>query len=287
MGVAPEVSIVGTGHQQALALATSLVVVLVEIAHPYPVAAVLLMIVIGFGVGLSGLRGWHAIAAVACSWPAVLLVGPTPDFSASAVVPSGALLVVMAAGVALVGGLWTVLVAFLLIRDLPVGAFTPLRPSVAIIYGVALSVTLGIATGGAVTWGVGSSSGWVLLTMLVVARPAYSETWRRIVNRTLGTVGGGVAAAALAVLVPITPILIGVGAISMAAAIILLLKKANYAVYAAALTAAIVPLNATGGALLSVDSERVLFTVLGALLAAVVVFAIQLALPRPQHREAV
>ncbi|MCU1481751.1 MAG: hypothetical protein JWQ19_2537 [Subtercola sp.] len=279
----------------ATCVATAALVGLVELANPSAVAAVALMVLVGLGVGAAALRGWQGIATVVATWPAVLLVSaplavPAPStgangWSASAgsnldwlfAYPGLALLATL---VTLVGGLFTIGVARVLITDLPRSVPAPIDRQTALVYGVALAVVLGLATVAATIWAHGSTAGWALLTILVVARPGLTETRHRVLLRSAGTLAGGAGAALLALVVPVSVVLTIVGIVALGAAILLQLKKANYAVYSVALTAAIVLLNSGGGNVFAVDVQRVLFTIAGAVLAAAAVAILQLALGR-------
>jgi Fusaric acid resistance protein-like len=266
---------------------TAVLVALVELAHPHPLAAAFLMAAVGLGIGATTRRGWQSVATVACTWPAVLLISAPARLAAPGWLSGTAAAVLLPALVTLLGGLWAVL-ARLLLPSLPPGEVKPLPRSTAAVYGISLAVLLGASAYVASTWARGSMAGWVLLTILVIARPGYAETWRRVVTRSLGTIVGGVAAGALAFAVPHRPALVAVGSISLIAAIVLQLKRASYAVYACALTAAIVLLSARNGHVYATDVQRVLFTVIGAVLAAALLLIVEVVLHRlvPEERRA-
>ncbi len=101
-------------------------------------------------------------------------------------------------------------------------------------------------------------------------------------QRSGGTVAGGIAAALLAVLVPVHVVLTIVGGVALTAAILLQLKHANYLVYSLSLTAAIVLLNAGTGEVLALDVERVGFTVAGVVVTALALTVVQV-LFRPRR----
>ncbi|MEF2977114.1 FUSC family protein [Subtercola sp. YIM 133946] len=284
------------GRRVALtaAVATAVTVGLVELVNPYTAAAVILMAVLGFAVGLCGLRGWQSMATIVFSWPAVLVVGAPVVLSTNGWSPGtvatlawlldGAGAVLLAAVATLVGGLWT-LIATLVLPPLPRSTPEPLDAPTSLIYGGALALVLAIATSAASTWAHGTMAGWALLTILVVARPGIHETWHRVVARALGTIAGGVAAGALSLIVPVEAVLSVLGLVALVAAVVLQLKKANYALYSIALTAAIVLLNAHGVDVFAVDVARVLFTIAGAVLAAAAVAALQIALAARTRRQ--
>ena len=282
VGVIP--ALVGLLHGRRFALGatfvTAGVVAMVLVANPYRDLSVVLMVAIGLLVGASALRGWQTIATVICSWPAVLLVGvplSVPGFGWASVLPGSALLGVAAA---LAGGLWTVLIGYLLLRRLPTSPLVPLPAISAVVYGIALALLLGATTLVATTWGHGTMAGWVLLTILVIARPGFTETWRRVLARSLGTVLGGAAAALLALAVHTEWVLATVGFVALALAILLQLIKADYALYSVALTAAVVLINSRTTDLFAIDVERVGFTVIGAIVTALLLVSLQSVLRR-------
>ena len=271
VGVIP--ALVGLLHGRrfatGVALVTAGVVAMVLLANPYRELSVVLMVVIGLAIGASAIRGWQTIATVISSWPAVLLVGAplvVPGFGWASALPGSALFGVAAA---LAGGLWTVLIGYLMLRRLPTSPLVPLSAITALVYGIALAVLLGTTTLLVTTWGHGTMAGWVLLTILVIARPGLTETWRRVLARSLGTVAGGTVAALLALAVQVEWVLAALGFVALAAAILLQLTKANYALYSVALTAAVVLINSRTTNLFAVDLERVGFTVAGAIVTAI------------------
>jgi hypothetical protein len=266
------------GYRFALftAAATVVVVAAVVWANPHPLGATLLMVVVGAAVGLSSLRGWHTVASVIASWPAVLLISAPLELPHAAWMGGTGGTVMVAALLTCAGGLWTIIAVAALLPSLPQSAFQPLNPKPAIIYAAGLAILLGLCTFVAARWWYGTNAGWVLLTILVVARPAYSETRRRVLERSAGTVAGGAAAALLSLLLPIQIVLTIGGAAALAAAVILQLKHANYLIYSLSLTAAIVLLNTGTVDVLTLDVQRVGFTIAGAVLAAAALTVVQL-----------
>jgi hypothetical protein len=266
------------GYRAAVVTAATTTVVLATVvwANPYPLGAALLMVVIGAAVGLSSLRGWHTIASVVAAWPAVLLIGAPLTLPAPVwlIGPGGS--VVVAALITFGGGLGAIVIVASLLPSLPRSSFEPLPGNSAIIYAAGLATLLGLCTFVAATWWHGTNAGWVLLTILVIARPTYSDTRRRVLERSIGTVAGGVAAALLSVLLPVQILLTIVGAIALATAVLLQLKHANYLVYSISLTAAIVLLNAGTVDVLALDVQRVGFTIAGAVVTAIALTVVQL-----------
>lgn len=258
------------------AAATAVLVAAVVGLNAHPLGAALLMAVVGGAIGLGSLRGWHTIAAVAASWPAVLLISAPPELPGPAGTAGTDGSVVIAALLAGAGGLWAIAIFAVVLPPLPRARFEPFDRTSAIVYATGLAVLLGVCTFVAARWWHGTNAGWVLLTILVVARPAYSETRDRLFRRSAGSVAGGVAAALLGVLVPVQVVLTVVGAAALAAAIVLQLEHADYLVYSLSLTAAIVLLSAGSRDVLSIDLQRVGFTIAGAAATAAALTVVQL-----------
>ena len=268
------------GRRLALAsvVATAVLIALVELANPFPIAATGLMIGVGLLIGLCGVRGWHTIATASAGWPATLLIGMPFAVSGVDWLSTGAGQVLVPAALALLGGLWSMAVGVVVLRGVPRSAAAPLRDAVALIYGLCLAVLLGVTTFVASTWFHGTTAGWALLTIFVVARPGLAETNSRIITRVLGTIAGGLVAALVAFAVPIHAVHVAIGLVALVAAIGMQVKKTSYAVYAFTLTASIVMLNSPGTDVLPVDLERVLYTVAGALFAGLLVLVLEVGL---------
>lgn len=258
-------------------------VFLVELANPWPWAAAMLMAAVGLGIGWFAYRGWQSIAVIGSIWPAALLVGEKIEIANLGWFSTGLGQLLIPALVVLLGGGWAILISSIFLKDQPRSAAKPVKAANAAIYGIALAVLLGVASFVISSWFPGPNAGWILLTILVVARPGFAETKHRIITRSLGTIGGGLAAAVLAVVLPFPPVLLSAGLVALFVAILLQLKNASYAIYAGALTAAVVLLSSRSGDLLEVDIQRVLFTIIGAVLTALVAAVLELLL-RPLIR---
>jgi hypothetical protein len=279
VGVIPGIvaSLHGTRVAVGAVIGTGVLVLLVGIAEPEPWAAAGLMAVVGLTIGLCATRGWQTIATAACGWPATLLIASPFRVPDTAWASSGPGEVLTPALLALAGGLWAVLVGAVALKRMPSSVPMPLTRPVSAVYGIALAALLGATALAASTWFHGTTAGWALLTIFVVARPGFTDTNRRILLRSVGTIAGGLAAAAVAFLLPFHAAHVLLGAVALVAAIAVQIKKTDYAVYAFALTASVVLLNSAGADVLPVDGQRVLFTVAGAVLTAAVVAGLELA----------
>ncbi|MGO1539308.1 MAG: FUSC family protein [Leucobacter sp.] len=244
---------------------TTVLVLLVEIAKPYPWAATVLMIMTGLVVGVCARYGWHTIAAIACAWPVTFLIGPASTAPEALSTTTGLAPILIPALLTLVGGAWAILVGSVLSRRVPRSEPMPQPRTAAIAYGAALALLLGVSTFIAATWLTGTMAGWLLLTIFMVVRPELADTRHRIVNRSAGTILGGLAAALLAYLVPIHGLLLAIGLLAVAATVAFQILKVNYAAYAFVLTLAVVLLNTPGTNVLAIDLQRIAFTVIGTL----------------------
>ncbi|WP_162320165.1 FUSC family protein [Nesterenkonia haasae] len=257
--------------------ATGVFMALSQLAAPWPWMSSLLMAAAGLILGLCARRGWSAIAVQACIWCSLTLIAP-PLALTGIDWASGRLgQVTVPVGMVLIGGLWAVVVSALLKSKLPNLTAKPLSHTVALHYGLALAILLGVAAFIASTWFTETTGGWLLLTILVIVRPGLSDTRSRVINRSVGTVAGGAIAALVgSVVVTHQVLLTGIAVVALVIALVLLVRKANYAVYAFALTIAVVLFNVDGPDVLSADIQRVGFTLAGAVLVAALAASYQL-----------
>lgn len=240
-----------------------------ELVNPWPWAVSLLMVAAGLTLGICARKGWTAVAVQACIWCSLTLIAPPLDLSGIDWASGRVGQVLVPLGMVLMGGLWAIVVSAPLKSNLPSLSAKPLSRSTAVRYGGALAVLLGSAAFVAATWFTEATGGWLLLTILVIVRPGLADTWGRVVSRSVGTVLGGAAAALVGSLfVNQAMLLTMMAAAALVVALVLLVRKANYAVYAFALTVAVVLINMDGSDVLTADIQRVGFTLAGAVLVA-------------------
>lgn len=246
----------------------------------HPIATALLMFAIALLVGLSALKGLHPVAIFLALQPAITVISGYPSVSFGQATPGVVGQALICAGVAIGGGLWALLVGAILLRGVRSGAPDPVPAPVVAYYTGALVILLTPTALIAATWFAGTNAGWVLVTILIVARPFYDESRRMIAERAAGTVVGGLLAAVLAVAIDNNDLLVVVGVLAMVAAAVLYLLHARYAYFATCLTAAIVLLNAEHADVLTTDVERVGYTIVGLTFVAAVVALAEMALGR-------
>jgi hypothetical protein len=253
---------------------------LAVLAFGHPLATTVLMVGIAVLVGLSALRGLHAVAAFAAIQPAITVVSGFHTVSLGATTPGTGGQALICAGVAVIGGLWAVLVGSVLLRDESSGPPSPVPGRIVVFYTGALVLLLGTAAYVTSTWFLNTTAGWLLLTILLVTRPTYDESRQMTRDRALGTVAGGVAAAVVALIVSDSTVLVAIGTLAMVAAAVLQLQHARYVYFAGFVTAAIVLLDAQRSNVFEIDLQRVVYSVVGVALVAAAVAAAELLLGR-------
>jgi Fusaric acid resistance protein-like len=237
----------------------------------HPLITTFFIVCIALFVGMSALRGLHTVAAFSAIQPAITVISGYHKVSLGATTPGPVGQALICAGLAVIGGLWAVLIGLMFLRDESTGSPASVPPRIACFYIGALVLLLGTAAYVASTWFLKTTAGWVLLTILLVTQPTYDESRHRIRERALGTVVGGIAAAAVATVVSNSAILVAIGTLAMAAAAVLQLQHARYAYFAFFVTAAIILVDAQRSNVFEIDLQRVVFSIVGVALVAVVV----------------
>lgn len=236
----------------------------------YPFIGALYMGIVGAAVGLSSLRGWHAMGSFAAPLAAFALIGAPQVALPSGTVPAGATLtsglVLVAFTVA--GGLWTALIG----QHITASLHLQRPPSVPIhaarYFAIALAGMVGVATFIDMEWLDSPASWWIILTLFVVVQPYYATSSRRVVARVIGTLTGAVLALLVVNVLHDYPLGIAVVALVITLIAPLLNMKGPYWVYVSFLTPAVV-LQTAGGpqAIMAGIGERALYTVVGAVAA--------------------
>jgi Fusaric acid resistance protein-like len=244
---------------------------LAVLVFSHRLATTLFMVGIGLLVGLSALRGLQAIAAFTGIQPAITVISGYHKVALGSTTPGPVGQALICAGLAVIGGLWAVLIGVTFLRDESTGSPVRVPTRIVWFYTGALVLLLGAAAYVASTWFLKTTAGWVLLTILLVTQPTYDESRHRIRERALGTVVGGIAAAAVATVVSNSAILVAIGTLAMAAAAVLQLQHARYAYFAFFVTAAIILVDAQRSNVFEIDLQRVAFSIVGVALVAVVV----------------
>ncbi len=243
------------------AVAAALLIGLVELAGARPWAITLVMVVAGLVIGLVAERGWRMIGVQTVVLQTTMLTAPPILLPGVGWTSQWAGRVLLPIAMVLLGGLWALVVVALLGKRLPTLDATPIGRTQALLYGIGLALTLGLTTWISAVWLVGTMAGWMQLTVLMVQSPVISQTRKRIVDRSVGTIAGALAAGVIAVVVPWDTLLVLIGVVAAVHSMALITLKASYARFAFWLTAGVILVNAAGDNLASADIQRVIFTV--------------------------
>ena len=246
----------------------------------HPVATTVVVAILAVLVGLSAIKGVHRVTSFLAAQPAITVIAGYHTVSLSGVTPGIFGQAIMSAVTVAIGAIWALLVAAVLLRGENSGPPDPVpAPAVALYVGALLLLLTPIAFVASM-WFLNTTAGWIMLTILLVTRPSYAESWTMIMQRAVGTVIGGVLAAGGAVLVSDTAILITLGTLAMVVALVLLLLHVRYVYFAILITAAIVLLNAQRANVFHTAANYLLYTITGVVLVAGVVASVQAALGR-------
>ncbi len=253
---------------------------LAVLAFGHVAATTVLMVGVAVLVGLSARRGLHPVAAFAAIQPAIIVISGYHTVSVGGAHPGLTGQALISAGVAVLGGLWAVIVGSALLRDESSGPPARVPPRIVTFYTGALVLQLGLAAFIASTWFLRTTAGWVLLTILLVTRPTYDESRTMVRERALGTASGGVLAALLALIISDSGTLVAIGTLAMVVAAVLQLQHARYVYFAIFVTAAIVLLDAQRSNVFEIDLERVVYSIVGVAVVALVVATAEVLLGR-------
>ncbi len=191
----------------------------------------------------------------------------------------------VAAAIVLASALWVTLVGYLLLHDLPPLPETTATPREQLLFTIALCLSLGVATYVMMAYSTGNNSWWVLLTIMVVLAPGQGHTVRRAIERSGGTVLGGLVAMLLVRLIDSQIALTVIGVVAAIATLVTFIA-APYWTFAFTLTIAIVLLMLPTDQAIPNTYERMRYTVLTALavvaLGALITFIANRMRPEPR-----
>ena len=237
------------------------------LAAPNALAAGLVMAVVSLLYGLTARRGITSVVVMAPESVAFTLAEPPQVYPHSSV-GVNALVVGLAA---LAGGLWGAGVGSVLARRMP----RPHLPAVsfehALIFGLTLAAVTGMSMGVVVAMQLQHGGAWLMLTLFLVLQPGLHDSWRKTRERVWGTLLGFAIALCAAYLVHEKFAVIGLGLIFLAMAIYVKFdSKSPYWLVTTLLTPGIVLVEGAGSNVVSTDMARLWFTVVGAVIALLV-----------------
>lgn len=256
---------VGLGLALPLAIASALAA---SVTHN-PWLAALVMLVVAGSRGLLAMRGLHVALTTAVI--AVGFVVAQPPASATSLPDSLFVGIVM-----LAFALYGAGIVALLSRRLP-----SLKPTPALVapraelFAVTSGILMAVATWFVIRLDLGHTGAWMLLTIVVVLQPYVQDGFHKALQRAGGTILGFAGAMIVGYLIHWTPLLYMLGMVAMGAALIMMMTKRPYWVYAAYLTAAIVLLEGASTSIEDTAEQRLAATLVGAAAALAVTLALQ------------
>jgi hypothetical protein len=224
------------------------------------------MVLLGAVYGLAAARGYAGAAVWLPLLGPYFVASPPALFTqAPPTVTLGYLLAV--AGIVAVSGVWAAAVIQLLVTKGETHPGEQIPQRIALSYGLVLGAfAAGCAVAGTL-WGSATQWQWVTLTIFLLANPAGQLDREKFVHRVFGTLGGFVLALVLFALTPSNTIVILAALITLWLALTLSAAGKPYWSYVTFLTPSVVLLDSFGYSQTSIADQRLLFTVVGAVLA--------------------
>jgi hypothetical protein len=239
---------------------------------PSPVWAGLVMALATLLYGLTARRGLTSMVVTAPVAIAFLLADP-PTLQQGSVLRDALFLGL----VMVVGGLWGAGFGSVLGRRVP-RKIPPLSPwTTAVVFAVTMALVAGVTMGVVVMTGIGHTGAWILLTVLMVAEPAMHQTYRRSVERALGTTLGFAIVLAVALLVRNATVLLVLGIFFLTLAVYVKLdQRSKYWQFTAFLTPGIVLAVGSTSDVVSLDLDRLWASLTGIAIALVLLLVFRL-----------
>jgi len=226
-----------------------------------PVLAGLVMAASAGLYGLSSRRGLVGVATAAPISVAFTLATPPQVLTGATDLQNATVLAL----VSLAGTLWGVVVGVVVMRKRtrPKVPVTPVNA--AIVLGIILAIATGVTMSIVVANNLQNGGAWIILTILVISQPALGATWRKAIERLIGTAIGFCIAFAVSLVVPRgwVDLLIALVFFALTAYVKLDSSK-HYWQFTMFLTPGVVLAVGSSTNVLSTDVWRVIATVIGA-----------------------
>ena len=228
-------------------------------AAPSPVWAGLVMAAAALVYGLTARRGLTSMIVTAPVAIAFTIADP-PTLQQGSMLADALVLGLFA----LLGGLWGTAFGSLLGRKVP-RKVPPLSSwSRAVGFALTMAIVTGVTMGIVVASGIGHTGAWILLTIFLVVQPAMGQTFRKSLERALGTALGFGLTLAAALLVRDQTLLLLMGIVFLTVAVYLKLDpRSTYWQFTTFLTPGIVLAVGSGANVLSLDIDRLGATLVG------------------------
>ena len=251
------------GARTALVMSAVLTVAvfLAFLSTTQPVLAGLVMAATAGLYGLSARRGLAGVVTAAPISVAFTMATPPQVLTDATELQSATVLAL----VSLAGALWGVVVGTVVMRSrhrskVPV---TPVHAAIAL--GVILAIVTGITMSIVVAKNLQNGGAWIILTVLVISQPALGATWRKAIERLIGTAIGFCIAFVISLVVPHGWVDLLIALVFFAIVVYVKLDSSkHYWQYTMFLTPAVVLVVGSSSNVLTTDVWRVTCTVIGA-----------------------
>ncbi len=243
------------------------------------------MIVMACSAGLYGLSsrwGVHTAISMAPISLAFIMAERIPIIESASMMENALITALAALGATL----WSIPVGWFMGTKIPHPALKPLSPVRARYFAIVMAVVTGTAMWFVVYFDWKHGGAWFLLTLFVVIQPRMHATWVKALERALGTILGFAIAYAISTVITAEWLLYLAGVICLGtAAAMYISPKRSYWQYATFLTPAIVILEGTSSSIVTTDLQRLRFTLLGVLVALVVLAVLVPIFGRSTHAD--
>ncbi len=233
-------------------------------------------------VGFTARRGHQSPGLMMVIFLGFLIVSPPLLFwRESGEQIAGTAMVIVGAALLLAGGLWAYLIGFAIRSRIPAGREpVVMESSVVIPYALALFVSTGLATFFALDYGTDGLGAWIILTVIIVVQPEREMMRSRVKDRVLGTLMGGFIALVVLLILQVLNWQSGYWQLGFAFLFIAIamsyFQSGPYWKYVIYLTPGIILLDSNHATdQFQVLELRVLFTVVGAVIAVLVAVGVR------------
>lgn len=261
--------VTGTGWRAGLMVVGPFAVLagLAAWASPSPWFAAAVLAVGAFLRGYAARFGMHDALILTVITLGFLVATPS-QFTTTTPAP------IVVAIVTLGSGLWATLVIFAVHSKLPPMKPRHLNPIRVLAYSVVLALLVGVATFLVVSFQLGQTGGWIILTVLVVFQPYLGSGFTKARDRIVGTLVGLGITVAIGIFFPTGNILYVIAGVFIVVTFLFLLQNRPYWMYAMVLTPAVVLSDSAGSNVGVVAIERLKGTLLGIALTLLVMLAL-------------
>ena len=250
-------------------------------AAPSVVWAGLVMALTSLVYGLTARRGLSALIVVAPVGVAFLIPDP-PSLGQGSMLKDALVLGLFV----VVGGLWGTAFGGVLGRKVPRKVPTGFGWPTTVAFAATMAIVTGVSMAVVVASGIGHTGAWILLTLFLVIQPVLHQTFRKALERAVGTVLGFGIALAVALVVRDATVLLVVGILFLTLAVYVKLDpRAQYWHFTMCLTPGIVLSEGAGANVVVTDLDRLWASLVGVVVALLVIAVFKLVGMRDKDRE--